>query len=146
MLVLTALHRAPQFVVLEDLYDADPRMYRFLQELSYLPGVALIVTASSRADLGYVRKLLWDPREEISLEPLSRSEARTLFDEAVRHFGIESLETGDFGRKVLAAADGNPGQIVAMCRMAASAEYQEGRYIKFLPLRIDMLSAFSPSR
>jgi predicted ATPase len=141
-LVLNALCRAPQCVVLEDLHDADPRMYRFLQKLYYIPGVSLIVTATSRADLGFVRKLLWNPREEILVEPLSRAEAQLLFDEAVCAFGIESLKIDDFGRKVLAAAKGNPGQILAMCRMAARPEYQRGPYIKFLPLRMDMLSAF----
>jgi predicted ATPase len=143
-LVLNALWRAPQCVVLEDLHDADPRTYRFLQKLYYTPGVSLIVTATSRADLGFVRKLLWDPREEILLEPLSRAEAQWLFDEAVRSFGIESLRVDDFGRKVLAAAKGNPGQILAMCRMAARPEYQRGSNIKFLPLRMDVLSAFLP--
>jgi hypothetical protein len=143
-LVLDALCRAPQCVVMEDLHDADPRMYRFLQRLYYTPGVSLIVTATSRADLGFVRKLLWDPREEILLDPLSRAEAQWLFDEAVRRFGIESLKIDDFGRKVLAAAKGNPGQILAMYRMAASPEYQRGCYIKFLPLRMDMVSAFLP--
>jgi predicted ATPase len=143
-LVLNALCRAPQCVVLEDLHNADPRMYRFLQRLYYTPGVSLIVTATSRADLGFVRKLLWDPREEIILEPLSRAEAQWLFDEAVRAFGIESLKIDDFGRKVLAAAKGNPGQILAMCRMAARPEYQRGSNVKFLPLRMDMLSAFLP--
>jgi len=143
-LVLNALCRAPQCVVLEDLHDADPRMYRFLQKLYYTPGVSLIVSATSRADLGFVRKLLWDPREEILLDPLSRAEAQWLFDEAVRRFGIESLQIDAFSRKVLAAAKGNPGQILAMCRMAARPEYQRGRYIKFLPLRMDMLSAFLP--
>jgi len=141
-LVLNALCRAPQCVVLEDVHDADPRMYRFLQKLYYIPGVSLIVTATSRGDLGFVRKLLWDPREEILVEPVSRAEAQLLFDQAVRWFGIESLKIDDFGRKVLAAAKGNPGQILAMCRMAASPEYQRGSYIKFLPLRMDMLSAF----
>jgi hypothetical protein len=143
-LVQNALCRAPQCVVVEDLHDADPRMYRFLQRLYYTPGVSLIVTATSRADLGFVRKLLWDPREEIFLEPLSRAEAQWLFDEAVRRFGIESLKIDDFGRKVLAAAKGNPGQILAMCRMAAKPEYQRGSQIKFLPLRMDVLSAFHP--
>jgi predicted ATPase len=143
-LVLDALCRAPQCVVLEDLHDADPRMYRFLQRLYYISGVSLIVTATSRADLGFVRKLLWDPRKEIPVEPLSRAEAQLLFDEAVRRFGIESLKIDDFGRKVLAAAKGNPGQILSMCRLAASPEYQRGGYIKFLPLRMDMLSAFHP--
>jgi hypothetical protein len=43
---------------------------------------------------------------------------------------------------VLAAAQGNPGQILTMCRLAGCPEYQDGRHIKFLPLRIDALTAF----
>jgi len=42
----------------------------------------------------------------------------------------------------LTAAHGNPGQILTMCRMASRPEYQAGRHIKFLPLRIDALTAF----
>jgi hypothetical protein len=29
-----------------------------------------------------------------------------------------------------------------MCRLAARPEYQNGRHIKFLPLRMDVLPAF----
>jgi predicted ATPase len=143
-LVLDALRRTPQCVVVEDLHDADPRMYRFLQQIYWFQNGPLIVTTTSRGDLGYVQRLLWDPREEIAVEPLSRAEAQSLLDQAVRYFAIESPAVEDFGRKVLAAAKGNPGQILAMCGMAALPQYQAGNYIKFLPLRMDMLSAFIP--
>lgn len=55
---------------------------------------------------------------------------------------LESLDLDAFRRKVLTAARGNPGQILAMCRMAGRPEYQQGRHIKFLPLRMDALAAF----
>jgi predicted ATPase len=122
LLVLDALRRTPQ----------------------WSENVPLIVTAASRRDLGYVQRLLWDPREEIALEPLSRNDAQALLDHAVRHFDLESLAVEDFGRKVLAAAKGNPGQILAMCGTAALPQYRAGDYIKFVPLRMDMLSAFLP--
>lgn len=141
-LVLNALRARPGPVIVENLESRDPRMYRFLQELYYIPGASLIVTARSIHCIGYVRKLLWDPRETIVMQPLSRPESLGLFEEAVRTFRLDSFELDDFRHKVIDAARGNPGQIVQMCRLATLSEYQSGRYIKFLPLRMDMLSAF----
>lgn len=141
--VLDALRRQPRCLVLEDAADADPRMYRFLQQVYYLPAVCLIVTAASHDCLGHLRKLFWDPREEIALTPLTRPEALSLFDVAARVYRLESLDLDAFRAKVLTAAQGNPGQILTMCRMAGRPEYQSGRYVKFLPLRIDALRAFA---
>jgi hypothetical protein len=140
--VLDALRRLPQCLVLEDVADADPRMYRFLQQVYYLPAVSLIVTAASRDCLGHLRKLLWDPREELALKPLGRQEAFNLFDVASRMNQLQSFDLDAFRSKVLTAAQGNPGQILTMCRMASRPEYQDGRHIKFPPLRIDALTAF----
>ena len=140
--VLDAIRRLPRCLVLEDVADADPRMYRFLQQVYYVPGACLIVTAASRDCLGHLRKLLWDPREEIALKPLTRAEALSLFDAASRMYRLESFDLDAFRSKVLTAAQGNPGQILTMCRMASRPEYQDGRHIKFLPLRIDALTAF----
>jgi hypothetical protein len=139
--ILDSLRHAPRCVVIQDLSNADPRMYRFLQELYYLPDACLIVTGLSRDSLGFVRKLLWDPREEIPLGPLSRPEARRLFELAADAFELRSLDLDYFRRKVLESAHGNPGQIVAMCRFAGRAEYRAGRHIMFLPLRMDVLSS-----
>jgi len=139
--VLNALRRAPRCVVIEDLSHADPRMYRFLQELYYVPRACLIVSSTSRDRLGFVRKLLWDPREEIRLRPLSRPQARCLFEAAAEAYGLGPLDLEDFRPKVLAAARGNPGPIISMCRLAAGPEYRAGRYIKFAALRMDALAA-----
>jgi hypothetical protein len=140
--VLDALRRVPQCLVLENIAGSDPRMYRFLQQAYYVPGVCLIVTAASRDGLGHLRKLLWDPRGEIVLKPLHRTDALRLFDAATHAYRLESFDLDAFRRKVLTAAQGNPGQILTMCRMASRPEYQDGRHIKFLPLRIDALTAF----
>ncbi len=141
-LVLDALRTKPGSVIVENLESRDPRMYRFLQELYYIPDASLVVTARSIDRIGYVRKLLWDPRETIVMKPLTRPESLGLFDEATLIFRLESFDLDDFRHKVMNAARGNPGQIVAMCRLAAQPEYRSGRHIKFLPLRMDMLSAF----
>ena len=143
--VLDALRRQPRCLVLDNVADADPRMYRFLQQVYYIPTVCLIVTAASRNCLGHLRKLLWDPREEIALKPLTRPESLSLFDVASRMYRLQSFDLAAFRGKVLTSAQGNPGQILTMCRMASRPEYQDGRHIKFLPLRIDALTAFVQS-
>ncbi len=140
--VLGALRAAPRPVLLEDVEHADSRMYRFLQELYHLPGNCLIVTARSRDCLGYLRKLLWDPREEITLGPLTRRESNLLFQAAASACKLSSLDLEEFRHKVLQAARGNPGQILAMCRLAVRPQYRAGGRIKFLPLRMDVLPAF----
>lgn len=141
--ILDSLRSTPQCVVVEDISNADPRMYRFSQELYYVPRACLVVTARSRDSLGFLRKLFWDPREEISLPPLRPSEARCLFEAAADRFELRSLDLEDFRRKALASARGNPGQIVSMCRLARRPEYQAGRRIKFLPVRMDVLACGS---
>ena len=140
-LVFGSLRATPRCVVVEDVTDADPRMYRFLQELYYVPGVCLIVSATTRGSLGFMRKLLWDPCEEISLGLFGRSKSQYLFETTADRFKLGALDVEDFRRRVLLAARGNPGQIVSMCRLAARSEYQARRHIKFLPLRIDMVTA-----
>ena len=140
--VLGSLKHDPRAVFLEDVADADPRMYRFLQAIYHSPGSCLIVTARSRESLGYVRRLLWDPREEIRLQPLQRAEAAGLFAAAVAAYKLDSLDLDGFRSQVLRSARGNPGQIVTMCRLAARPEYRLGRRVKFLPLRMDALPAF----
>jgi predicted ATPase len=141
-LVLEALARSPMAIVLEDVARSDARKYRFFQQAYYVRGVNLVVTAASRGVLGHLHKLLWDPREEIALKPLNRSDAKALFAAACAAFDLTSLDLGEFQGKVLASAAGNPGQILTMCRMAGRSEYQDGRYIKFLPLRMDALASF----
>jgi len=140
--VLDALKHEPRAILLEDMEDADPRMYRFLQAIYHSKGSCLIVTARSRESLGYLRRLLWDPREEIRLRPLKRAEAAGLFEAAVAAYKLDSLDLDGFRSQVLRSARGNPGQIVAMCRLAARPEYRLGRRVKFLPLRMDALPAF----
>jgi hypothetical protein len=134
-----ALRSSPHCVVLDDMVEADPRMYRFLQQLYYVPGVCLVVAAKSRDSLGYLRKLLWDPRAEIPLQPLTRTEGRLVFEAACEAFRLDSPGLDEFRTKVLASARGNPGKIVTMCRMAGRPEYRAAGRIKFLPLRIDAL-------
>jgi hypothetical protein len=106
--ILESLAQAPRVVFLEDVAEADPRMYRFLQGVYHSPDNCLIVTARSRESLGYLRRLLWDPREEIALQPLKRAEAAGLFEVAVAAYKLDELDLDGFRRQVLRSARGNP--------------------------------------
>jgi hypothetical protein len=142
-LVLNALRADDRPVVLEDVGRVEPRMYRFLQELYYVPDTCLIATTRSRAQIGYLRRLLWDPREELALKPLTRQDSLRLFEQACHAFGGDAFDVAGFRPKVLEAARGNPGQILGMCRLASQPRYRSGCQIKFAPLRIDLLTAFA---
>jgi hypothetical protein len=139
--VLNAIAQSPCCVVLENAADAEPRIYRFLQRMFYVPRVCLIVTARSKDGLGHLGKLLFDPRERICLPPLGRTHARRLFDAAAAIYELNAAFLGDFRAKALAGAKGNPGQILTMCRLAAQPQYQHDGSIKFLPVRMDALCA-----
>lgn len=140
--VLEAMRVRPRPILVENVEHADPRMYRFLQQIYHLPGNCLIVTTRSRDCLGFLRRLLWDPREEIALGPLTPRESGHLFDVAAAAYRLCSADLQEFRRKVLDSARGNPGQILALCRLAVLPQYRTGGRIKFLPLRMDVLQAY----
>jgi hypothetical protein len=140
--VLKALQAVPRTIVLEDVVNSSPRLYRFLQEIYHSSHHCLVVTTRSLDSLGYLRKLLWDPREQVYLKPFRRAEAAALLEAAIAAYQLDSLDLDDFRTKMLRSARGNPGQILAMCRLATRPEYRVGRRIRFLPLRMDMLPAF----
>jgi hypothetical protein len=140
-LVLNALGAGPRCVILDGVEDVEPRMYRFLQELSFVPRTCLVAAVRSRGRMGYLGRLFWNPDDEIALPPLTRIESLALFEQACQAFGLGPFDVDGFRQKALAAACGNPGRILGMCRLAARPEYRSGRYIKFAPLSIDYLSA-----
>jgi len=47
-----------------------------------------------------LRKLLWNPGEEIALEPLNRTEALALFETACRLFRLDTLDVDEFRSKL----------------------------------------------
>jgi hypothetical protein len=141
-LVLNALRANPRCVVLENVEAVEARMYRFLQEVCSLPDTCLVVTTRSKSRIGHLRKLLWDPGEELALKPLTRQESLQLFEEACRAFGLHGFDVDEFRNQVLRAARGNPGQILGMCRLAGQPAYQSGNRIRFGQVRMDVLPVF----
>src|ERR1035437_1460306 len=138
----TSLEAEPRVIVLDGVAGAGFPMYRFLQRLNFAKGMALLASARDPVSLGALSRLFWDPRNTIHLRPLNQVDANPLFDLAVTRFGISHLEIEEFRGQALNAAKGNPGQLTEMCKLASNPMYITGKYIKFAPLRIDVLMKF----
>jgi hypothetical protein len=138
-LLWTALEREPATMILEGINGAGHQTYRFLQRLYFSPGTTIVATARDHTHLGELGRLFWDPNRTRYIQPLSDADALRLFEAAVDHFGLRDLSLDDFRERALASANGNPGQIVEMCRFAANPMYVSSRHVKFAPLRIDVM-------
>jgi hypothetical protein len=138
----TSLTAEPRVIVLDGITGAGFPTYRFLQRLYFAKGMAILASARDPVSLGTLGRLFWDPRDTIHLRPLNEVDANHLFDLAIARFGLSHLDIDEFRGKVLEAARGNPGQLIAMCKLASNPMYVTGKYIKFGPLRIDVLMKF----
>ena len=141
-LLWNALETEPRTIVLDGVNGASNPMFRFVQRLYFAPGVTMYAAARDSVALGALSRLFWHPQKVIHFKPLSHGEAVELFDVAADAYRLRELDIGEFRGKVLDSAQGNPGQIVEMCRLAADPQYVTGRYIKFAPLRIDAMMKF----
>ena len=144
-LLWSSLEADPLTIVLDGIDGASFPMYRFLQRLYFAPGMAIIAAARDTGTLGVLARLFWDPRKMLHIRPLNHADAERLFDLAAKKFSLEQLNVDEFREKVLGAAQGNPGEIIEMCRLAANPLYISGKHIKFAPLRIDVLMRFLPT-
>ena len=141
-LLWTALKVEPRTIILDGIDRGSFPMYRFLQRLYFADGMTIVAAARNTASLGALSRLFWDPARMIHLRPLNNADAEHLFDVATDHFRLRHLDLEEFREKVLESAQGNPGQIIAMCKLAADPLYVSGKHIKFAPLRIDVLMRF----
>jgi hypothetical protein len=141
-LLWTSLEAEPTIIVLDGVDGGSFPMYRFLQRLYFARGMTIIAAARVTAPLGALSRLFWDPGRIVNIRPLNRADSERLFDLAATHFGLEHFDLDEFRDKVLEAAQGNPGQIIEMCRLASNPQYVSGKHIKFAPLRIDVLMRF----
>ncbi len=138
----TSLEAEPRIIILDGVASAGFPMYRFLQRLYFIKGMALVASARDPVSLGTLARLFWDPRNTIHLHPLNEADANHLFDLAIARFGLSHLDIEEFRHRALEAAQGNPGQLIEMCRFASNPMYVSGTHIKFAPLRIDVLMKF----
>ena len=142
-LLWTAIEDSPVPIALDGIAGASFPVYRFLQRIYHAPGMAILAASRDAVALGALSRLFWNPSAIVRILPLNEGDARLLFDVAADHFGLRTLDLADFRDKVLESAQGNPGQIVEMCRLATRPQYVSGRYIKFAPLRIDTMIKFA---
>jgi hypothetical protein len=105
--------------------------------------MALFAASRDVLSLGALARLFWNPEKTLHIPPLQERDAEQLFESAADHFKLRHLALDEFRDKVLESARGNPGQIIEMCRLAAQPQYHAGRYIKFAPLRIDVVTKFA---
>lgn len=141
-LLWTSLEAEPRILVLDGVERASFPTYRFFQRLYHAEGMALIVAARSATLLGAMGRLFWDPPASVNIPPLTHANASQLFDLAAARFGLRHLDLEEFRGRALESANGNPGQIIEMCRLASNPMYVSGRHIKFAPLRMDALMKF----
>lgn len=137
-----ALEAEPRTIILDGVDGASHPVYRFLQRVYFTRGMALLAAARDSVALGSLGRLFWHPEKTIHFKHLTEHEAGQLFEIAADRFRLGELEIEEFRQKVLQAANGNPGQIVQMCRLAANPQYISGKHIKFAPLRIDAMMKF----
>lgn len=143
-LIWSALEAEPRLIALDAVRNSSHQVYRFFQRLYHAPGMRILAAARDPVELGTLHRLFWDPRRTVYLPPLSAPEALRLFEAAADRFELRRLDLDDFRERALESAQGNPGQIIEMCRMAADPRYLAGRHIQFAPLRIDVLMRFLP--
>jgi len=143
-LIWTALAVEPRLLLLDGVENASHPVYRFFQRVYHSPGMQIIAAARHPAGMGALHRLFWDPRLMLRLPPLTDAESLHLFELAADHFGLRGLDLEDFRPRVIGSAQGNPGQILEMCRMATSAQYVSGAHVKFAPLRIDAMARLLP--
>ncbi len=141
-LLWTSLEAEPLTIILDGIDGASFPMYRFLQRLYFVRGMSIIASARDMGSLGALGRLFWDPRTILHVGPLNHSDSEQLFDLVAKRFGLERLDLVEFRKKVLDSAQGNPGQITEMCRLATNPLYVSGKHIKFAPIRIDVVAHF----
>lgn len=143
-LLWTAMELSPVPMMLDGVSGAGFPTYRFLKRICHAHGMAVFAASRDAFSLGALGRLFWNPTKALHVPPLHERDARQLFESAAGHFELRNLDLDDFRDKALQSARGNPGQIIEMCRLAAQPQYHAGSYIKFAPLRIDVLMKFAP--
>ena len=136
-LLWNSLTSAPASLILDGISGAGFPAYRFLQRVYHTPGMMVLAVARDMDSMGPLNRLFWDRRRILHVDPLSARDAAQLFNSAADYFKLRNPGLNEFRDKVLECANGNPGQIIEMCRLATQPQYLAGRRVKFAPLRID---------
>jgi DNA polymerase III delta prime subunit len=136
-----AFESRPRVILLDDIAEATPPFYRFLERVAATKGNTIIGAANHAYAAGALKRMFWNQQSTVALHNLSRRDADALVESAVAAFLSGGSVSADFAPRVARAARGNPGRIVEMCIRAADPAYQaEGDHIRFGALVMDSLT------
>ncbi len=131
---------APHAILLDDIEEASPAYYRFIQRAVAVPGSAIVATGSHPRSIGALRHIFWNQQANVSVKNLTKREASELIERAIAALLPGVPLSPDFAARVAQAARGNPGLIVSLCRRAANPAYRSAGHLKFGALLLDSLT------
>ncbi len=135
-----AFELRPRVILLDDIAEATPPFYRFLERVVAARGNTIIGAANHAYATGAVRRIFWNQQSTVALQSLGKRDASALIESSISAFLSGVSVSPDFAPRVVRAARGNPGRIVEMCIRAADPAYQaEGDHIRFGALVMDSL-------
>jgi hypothetical protein len=135
----------PHVILLDDIQEATPPFYRFLQRVLAANGNTIIGAAVHAHAVGALRHIFWNQQAAIPLQSLNQHDAGALIEGAISVFLADIPLPSDFASRVARAARGNPGRIVEMCILAANPTYRAAdRHIRFGALVLDSLTRLLP--
>jgi AAA domain len=135
----------PYVILLDDIAEATPPFYRFLQRI-IREGCNTIIGAAAHAHAaGSLHHIFWNQQANVALHSLGRRDAGRLIKGAISAFLADVPMAPDFAVRVAQVARGNPGRIVEMCIRAADPAYRaQDDHIRFGALVMDSFTGLLP--
>jgi predicted ATPase len=140
-----AFESKPQVILLDDIAEATPPFYRFLERIVAAKGNAIVASVVHPHAAGALQRIFWNRQMTVPLRALNRQDAGALVECAIAAFSSDRPLSSEFALRVTQAARGNPGRIVDMCIRAADPAYRAGDdHIRFGALAMDSLTGWLP--
>jgi ATP-dependent Clp protease ATP-binding subunit ClpA len=132
-------------ILLDDIAEATPPFYRFLERIIGGERNTIIGAAAHAHGAGALHRIFWNQQTNVALHNLSRRDASRLIAGAISAFLSDVSISSDFALRVAQVARGNPGRIVEMCIRAADPAYQApDHHIRFGALVMDSFTGLLP--
>lgn len=140
-----AFDAKPRAILLDDIAEATPPFYRFLERVLAAEENMIVGTADHAHAPGALKRIFWNRQANVGLQKLNRQDAGVLMESAIAAFLSGGSVSPDFAIRVARVARGNPGRIVEMCIRAADPAYRtEDHHIRFGALVMDSFTGLLP--
>jgi hypothetical protein len=140
-----AFEAKPYVILLDDIAEATPPFYRFLERVLAAEENMIVGTADHAHAAGALKRIFWNQQANVGLRKLNRQDAAALTESAISAFLSGRPVSPDFAIRVARVARGNPGRIVEMCIRAADPAYRaEDNHIRFGALVMDSFTGLLP--